>query len=109
MLNGFHREIDKCNHMMRMQVQKVGETIILYLLVFIVWKPSVLHVGAVHDWTLFDKSESPTNILIFLDAAYPTPDVRPDYVYINKGCQVLCTSISNAMDHGMFGKRQLDS
>src|ERR1700683_4838968 len=35
--------------------------------------------GAGHAWTLFDKAESPTHILNFLDAVYPTPDVRPDY------------------------------
>ena len=51
--------------------------------------------GAVHAWTLFDKAESPTHILNFLDAVYPTPDVRPDYVCIDKGCQVLRTAISN--------------
>ena len=41
------------------------------------------------------KSESPTNILNFLEAVYPTSDVRPDYVCIDKGCQVLCTAINN--------------
>src|ERR1700683_572086 len=42
-----------------------------------------------------NKAESPTHILNFLDAVYPTPDVRPDYVCIDTGCQVLCTAISN--------------
>jgi hypothetical protein len=51
--------------------------------------------GAVHAWTLFDKSESPTQILEFLDAVYPTPDVRPDYICIDKGCKVLRTAIVN--------------
>ncbi|KIM72311.1 hypothetical protein PILCRDRAFT_81995, partial [Piloderma croceum F 1598] len=51
--------------------------------------------GAVHAWTLFDKSESPTQILGFLDAVYPTPDVRPDYICIDKGCKVLRTAIVN--------------
>jgi hypothetical protein len=51
--------------------------------------------GAVHAWTLFDKSESPTQILQFLDAVYPTPDVRPDYICIDKGCKVLRTAIVN--------------
>ena len=51
--------------------------------------------GAVHAWTLFDKSESPTQILDFLDAVYPTPDVRPDYICIDKGCRVLRTAIVN--------------
>src|SRR6202042_2690259 len=39
--------------------------------------------GAMHAWTLFDKSES------------PTPDVRPDYICIDKGCKVLHTTIVN--------------
>ena len=51
--------------------------------------------GAVHAWTLFDKSESPTQILGFLNAVYPTPDVRPDYICIDKGCKVLRTAIVN--------------
>ena len=51
--------------------------------------------GAVHAWTLFDKAESPTNILNFLAAVYPTPDERPDYVCIDKACMVLHTAISN--------------
>jgi hypothetical protein len=48
-----------------------------------------------HAWTLFDKAESPTNIMNFLDAVYPTPDVRPDYACIDKVCMVLHTAISN--------------
>ena len=44
--------------------------------------------GAVHAWTLFEVAESPTNILNFLDAIFPTSDVRPDYTCIDKGCQV---------------------
>jgi len=51
--------------------------------------------GAVIAWTLFDKAESPTNILHFLEAVYPTPDLRPNYVCIDKACAVLRTSISN--------------
>jgi hypothetical protein len=51
--------------------------------------------GAVHAWTLFDIAESPTHILNFLEAVFPTADVRPDYVCIDKGCQVLRTAISN--------------
>jgi CxC5 like cysteine cluster associated with KDZ transposases/CxC6 like cysteine cluster associated with KDZ transposases len=51
--------------------------------------------GAVIAWTLFDKSESPTKILNFLEAVYPTPDLRPNYVCIDKACAVLRTAISN--------------
>ena len=51
--------------------------------------------GAIHAWTPFDKAEFPTNILNFLEEVFPTPDVKPDYVCIDKGCQVLCTAVSN--------------
>ena len=46
-------------------------------------------------WTLFDKSESPTKILDWLDEVYPTPELRPNYICIDKACQVLRTAISN--------------
>jgi hypothetical protein len=51
--------------------------------------------GVVIAWTKFDKSESPTHILNFLNFVYPTPELRPNYICIDKGCQVLRTSISN--------------
>ena len=51
--------------------------------------------GAVIAWTLFDKAESPTHILQFLEAVYPTPDLWPNYVCIDKACAVLHISISN--------------
>ncbi|KIJ93686.1 hypothetical protein K443DRAFT_111653 [Laccaria amethystina LaAM-08-1] len=51
--------------------------------------------GVVIAWTKFAKSESPTNILRFLTATYPTEATRPDYVCIDKACQVLRTSIQN--------------
>lgn len=51
--------------------------------------------GTVIAWTLFDKAESETRILEFLEAVYPTPDLRPNYVCIDKACRVLCTAISN--------------
>lgn len=51
--------------------------------------------GVVIAWAKFAKSESPTNILRFLESVYPTEISRPDYVCIDKGCAVLCTSISN--------------
>jgi hypothetical protein len=46
-------------------------------------------------WTKFGKVESPTNILNFLGRVYQTEDSRPDYICIDKGCQVLATSVSN--------------
>ena len=51
--------------------------------------------GAVIAWTLFHKAESETSILEFLEAVYPTPDLQPNYVCIDKACRVLHTAISN--------------
>jgi hypothetical protein len=51
--------------------------------------------GAVIAWAKFAKSESPTNILNFLETVFPTRDSRPDYVCIDKACLVLCTCLSN--------------
>ena len=53
--------------------------------------------GIVIAWTKFDKSESPTNILNFLNSVYPNEQSRPDYVCIDKACLVLRTSVSNAL------------
>jgi len=51
--------------------------------------------GVVIAWTKFDRVESPTNILNFLGSVYPTEESRPDYICIDKGCQVLATAVSN--------------
>ena len=51
--------------------------------------------GVVIAWTKFGKVESPTNILNFLGKVYQTEDSRPDYICIDKGCQVLATAVSN--------------
>jgi hypothetical protein len=51
--------------------------------------------GVVIAWTKFAKAESPTNILNFLESVYPTPDLRPNYICIDKACMVLRTAISN--------------
>ena len=48
-----------------------------------------LPCGVVIVWTKFDKAESPTKIMDFLDNVFPTADPRPDYVCIDKACQVL--------------------
>ena len=45
--------------------------------------------GVVVAWTLFDKSESPTKILDWLEDVYPTADLRPNYICIDKACMVL--------------------
>ena len=51
--------------------------------------------GVTIAWAKFAKSESPTNILRFLESVYPTEISHPDYVCIDKGCAVLHTSIAN--------------
>ena len=51
--------------------------------------------GVVVAWTKFAKSESPTNILNWLESVFPTPESRPDYICIDKACQVLRTAVAN--------------
>ena len=51
--------------------------------------------GVVVAWTLFDKSESPTKILDWLEDVYPTANLQPNYICIDKVCMVLQTAISN--------------
>ena len=51
--------------------------------------------GVVIAWAKFAKSESPTNILAFLENIYPTEESQPAYICIDKACLVLCTSIAN--------------
>ena len=51
--------------------------------------------GVVIAWAKFAKSESPSNILHFLESVYPTEEVRPDYVCIDKACLVLRRSVAD--------------
>ena len=51
--------------------------------------------GVVIAWTLFDRSEAPKKILDFLERVFPTPDSKPDYVCIDKGCAVLRTAVAD--------------
>lgn len=51
--------------------------------------------GVVLGWDLFDKAESPTNILRFLECIFPTAESRPSYICIDKGCQVFRTAVAN--------------
>ncbi|KAF8884939.1 hypothetical protein CPB84DRAFT_1964902 [Gymnopilus junonius] len=53
------------------------------------------HPGVVIAWTKFAHSESTTNILNFLASVYPTQDSWPDYICIDKACQVLATAVIN--------------
>jgi hypothetical protein len=45
--------------------------------------------GVVIAWSKFARSESPTNIMAFLESVYPTEDSRPDYICIDKACLLL--------------------
>ncbi|KAH6866138.1 hypothetical protein BKA70DRAFT_1134626, partial [Coprinopsis sp. MPI-PUGE-AT-0042] len=47
--------------------------------------------GVVEAWSLFAKSESPTNIMKFLESVYPNPADRPSYLCIDKACILLKT------------------
>ena len=51
--------------------------------------------GVVVAWAKFAKSESPANIMSFLEKVYPTADSRPDYVCIDKACLVLRSCLVN--------------
>jgi hypothetical protein len=51
--------------------------------------------GVVIAWTKFARSQSPTNILQFLEDVYQTEASHPDYICIDKGCKVLRTAVSN--------------
>ena len=51
--------------------------------------------GVVLAWAKFDKAESPTNVLNFLESVFPTEESRPDYICIDKACLVLRTAITN--------------
>ncbi|KDR80482.1 hypothetical protein GALMADRAFT_62174 [Galerina marginata CBS 339.88] len=51
--------------------------------------------GVVIAWTKFARSESTTNVLNWLGSVYPTEESRPDYICIDKGCQVLATAVNN--------------
>ncbi len=60
--------------------------------------------GVVVAWAKFTKSESPTNILNFLEQVYPTQNSRPDYICIDKACLVLRTSVSNGSWREIWSK-----
>ena len=46
-------------------------------------------------WAKFSKSESPTDILNFLETVFPTEESHPAYICIDKACLVLHTAIAN--------------
>ena len=44
--------------------------------------------GIVIGWTLFDRSESESKILNWLEELYPEEEDRPSYIAIDKACRV---------------------
>jgi hypothetical protein len=75
--------------MMLKWFQKIEKTTTLLPLVSIVWKTICAPCGVVVAWTLFDKSESPIKILDWLEDVYPTADLRPNYICVDKACMAL--------------------
>jgi hypothetical protein len=61
--------------------------------------------GVIIAWTKFDKSESPIQILNFLESIYQTEESRPDYICIDKACVVLHTAITNGSWKRVWKKR----
>ena len=51
--------------------------------------------GVVIAWAKFAKSESPTKILAFLEQVFHTEESKPDYICIDKACNVLKTALRN--------------
>jgi hypothetical protein len=56
--------------------------------------------GVVVAWTKFDKAESPTNILKWLEST----ESQPDYICIDKACLVLRTAITNGSREQIWKK-----
>ena len=52
--------------------------------------------GVVIAWAKFANSESPTNIMHFLETVYPTEESCLDYICIDKACIVLSHITSNS-------------
>ena len=51
--------------------------------------------GVVIVWAKFAKSESPTKFLAFLEQVFNTEQSKPDYICIDKACNVLKTALRN--------------
>ena len=51
--------------------------------------------GIVITWMKFARSETPTNIMAFLESIYSTEESRPDYICIDKACLLLKHCISS--------------
>ena len=83
-------------HMMRMLLRMSKEKNTSLLIDFTVWRLLVHHVVLyIIAWTKFAKAESPTNILNSLQNIFPTKESHPDYICINKACQVMWTAVNN--------------
>ncbi|KAF8999258.1 hypothetical protein BDQ17DRAFT_1391542 [Cyathus striatus] len=62
--------------------------------------------GVVIAWTKFMKSESPTEILKFINNVYPTPESHPAYFCIDKACVVLRTVANQEEYHELLETSQ---
>lgn len=51
--------------------------------------------GTVVAWTKLARSESPTNIMRFLESVYPNQEERPAYICIDKACVVFKHIVAN--------------
>jgi hypothetical protein len=60
--------------------------------------------GVVIAWAKFSKAESPTNILAFLEKVFHTEESRPDYICIDKACQILRTALRNGSWERVWGQ-----
>ncbi|KAF8986094.1 hypothetical protein BDQ17DRAFT_1393700 [Cyathus striatus] len=58
--------------------------------------------GVVIAWSKFMKSESPTDILRFINNVYPTPESCPAYFCIDKACVVLHTVANQEEYHELL-------
>lgn len=53
--------------------------------------------GVVIAWAKFSNSESPRNILNFLNLVYPSVESRPSYICIDKACLVLKRCVNSGL------------
>ncbi|KIJ42404.1 hypothetical protein M422DRAFT_171092 [Sphaerobolus stellatus SS14] len=51
--------------------------------------------GVPLTWTKFARAESETNIIAFIEDSWPTPQSRPSYIGLDKGCKTLRTMLND--------------
>jgi hypothetical protein len=98
--NGRSKITMKLDHMTkRHQIIHKGLTTSAQLDITVLKQFVLLVVLSLLGQNLTSLNESPTNILNFLGSVYPTQDSRPQYVCIDKACQLLRTASSNGSWH----------